>query len=325
MAVPLSFDWLVDAIQSVCRPAFDQETIEILRLEPRQQRISPHVEYDCVVQVSGSEFPLILKLYHGRFSPWFGTDTLKPTHEYSAMRHAYQHGMPVLFPYAHSQSIHPFGRAHLLTHNTDGNYWWELGTGFARTQEHIVDEMAYTLARFHTKVPADHALIPNVFVSDLVEQIERRTLMCGHADVQRWLHTCRGLLEDMEPYPTVLLHGNFALDSVVLRNDTIRAVTRWENAALGDPRWDVATTALDFQVLGNQSLGHRFVSGYVQETGIPMNDLAVWEGLVALRSYVYCLWLRSMDPKTFESIAGLQTDLLDREELYYQKINQVFA
>lgn len=325
VSVPISYDWLIDAIQSVCRPAFDDETLRIVSLHPRVQRISAHHEFDCRVMVSESELPLILRLYHGRFSHWSGTDSMKPTREFSALRHAYQHGMPVLFPYAHSHSLHPFGRPYLVTHSTDGHYWWELGTGFARAQEHAVDEMAQALAHLHRNVPAEHPLIPNVFVSDVVESIENRILLCGTAELRNRIHACRRRLEEQEPLPTVMLHGRYTLDAVVLRNDSVRAITHWENAALGDPRWDVATTSLSFQVLGSRSLGHRFVAGYVQETGIPMDDLAVWEGLVALRSYVHCLWLRSMDPKTFESIAGRQTDLLDHEDFYYDRMMRIFG
>lgn len=325
MQTHITYDWLEDSLLSVCRGVFPDATLRINNLEPKVHRVFPHQEYIFNLSSDDAETDLILRLHHGFFSPWEGSDPLKVTREFSAMRHAYQHGFAAPFPYTYSTTRRPFGRAFILMDAGDGYYWWEREDSLTHMQEHVVDSLAVWMAQLHVNVPVEHPLIPPVYASDIHEKVYNRVAHLHNPVLDRCFSRCREQMEHLEPLPFAMLHGRLDLDCLLINRGQLRSVTNWEFAAFGDPRWDVAYTSLALQYTNDRTLANYFVARYVQEIGTPLEDIAFWEGLVALRSYALSQWLRSLDAKGFEHIAGLQTHLFDQEEFWRERALQQFG
>lgn len=324
MARSISYDWLEDAILSVCRPVFIEHAIEIESLTPRPQRVSPHQDFLFTLRSPDTEMKLHLRLSHGRFSLWKGTDTNKTTREFSALRLAYQHGIPVPFAFTYGPGRTPFGYPYIIMDAGDGAFWWENEKGFVSQQEEIIDDFAQRIAQIHAQITPQNPLIPPIFVSDVITLIRQHLEQQEDETALGWLRNCADQLGDVETLPAVLLHGNLHLDAIMMRNGAIRALTGWEHAAIGDPRWDIAQASLSLQQAGDRALANRFIARYTEQVDWSTTPIEVWEGLIALRNYALSGWLRSLDATGFQNIVGLQTDLFDLEEWHREFAQSCF-
>jgi aminoglycoside phosphotransferase (APT) family kinase protein len=85
------------------------------------------------------------------------------------------------------------------------------------------------------------------------------------------------------PARVALLHGDFWPGNVLWRGAEIAAAIDWENAAVGDPLADVATTRLDLLwAFGSHALT-AFTTHYALLTGIDLANLPVWDLVATLR------------------------------------------
>lgn len=321
----ISYDWLEEAILSVCRPTFTDPRLSVVGLAPRPQRVFAHHEYAFTLRSPDADLNLVLRLQHGRFSIWNGIDPIKITKEYSAMRHTYKNGFPTPFPYAYSPSRNPFGYPYILMDAGDGRFWWESEASFSRQQEEVVDAYAERLAQLHADPLPQHPLIPRIYLSDVIQNLRQRTVGLNNEELDACLEACAHRFSEMEPMRPTLLHGRLDLDALLLHHGNIRAITHWEFTAIGDPRWDAAYASLSLQYLRGRALANRFIARYVEASGNPLPCLDEWEGLVALRDYGWSLWLRSLDAKGFHHVAGLQTTLFDQEDWRRQRALHQFV
>lgn len=321
-----SYDWLETTLSSVCVNAFPSDpSLHAAQIEPRVNRLFPHKEYNFVLESSDTSFRLILRLYQALFSLWSGTEDLKASKEYSVLRHTYKHGIPTAFPYCFSPSLKPFGNPYLIIDAGDGVPWWETEDSLSMHQDRLVDMMAEHLARIHLVVEPKHPLIPSVDVQSVIRNLWYRVKHLGNDELSLAFDVCLHRISVQDDVAPVLLHGCFDLDHVLIQNEKLRTIIHWEHAAIGDPRWDVAYTALSLQNEGDRSLSNRFVAKYVQLTGNPLEDLNVWEGLVALRGFALCHWIQSLDKRSFQAVAGMASDLNSIESKYRRCVLRQFV
>jgi aminoglycoside phosphotransferase (APT) family kinase protein len=97
----------------------------------------------------------------------------------------------------------------------------------------------------------------------------------------------RSLVASRWPPPeaerSALLHGDFWAGNLLWRDDRIVAVIDWEEAAVGDPLTDVATTRLDLLwAFGRRSMA-AFTDHYLSLTALDPAGLALWDLVAALR------------------------------------------
>jgi aminoglycoside phosphotransferase (APT) family kinase protein len=95
-----------------------------------------------------------------------------------------------------------------------------------------------------------------------------------------------------EVAPLCVLHGDPRLANVRCDAQGITALLGWENAALGDPRWDVARVVNDLRSQQADRLADRFCAVYEDQSGQPLDDLAFWETLTATQSWTLTEWVR---------------------------------
>jgi len=319
-------DWFEDAILSVCHQFFPTEpALTIHSVSPRLNRLPGHRDFDFVCRSPDTEFKVMLRLLQGRLSIWEGIEHEKHQKEFNVMRHAYQAGYPAPFPYGVGGTKRPFGVPFLLQDPGDGCRWWELSHSLRAMQIEVVDSLADQLSLLHQAVPPTHPGLPAVEVETVLKQLWARVAHLQDDDLARCFEGCWNQYEFILPLPFVLLHGAFDLDHVLIQNGKIRTVIEWEHAAAGDPRWDVAHCSITLQRPRDRFLANRFLARYVQNTGTPMESISFWEGLVALRFYALIRWLRSLNRRSFEAVAGRQTHLVDWEDEMRARALQQFT
>lgn len=83
--------------------------------------------------------------------------------------------------------------------------------------------------------------------------------------------------------PSRLLHGDYWPGNVIVRGDDLVAVIDWEDAALGDPLADVATTRLDLAWAFGPEATAAFTDHYLSLLPIDPGNLPFWDLVAALR------------------------------------------
>ncbi len=76
-----------------------------------------------------------------------------------------------------------------------------------------------------------------------------------------------------------VLHGDYILDNVLADYTQVVGVLGWENAVLGDPRFDIGHTSATLGAFG-VALSDQFLDAY---QAAPIKDIVFWEVLAALR------------------------------------------
>lgn len=81
----------------------------------------------------------------------------------------------------------------------------------------------------------------------------------------------------------VLLHGDFWPGNAIWREDRLVAMIDWEDAALGDPLWDLAVSRLDILWAFGIEAMHTYTRLYTGFNPIDLTALPHWDLCVALR------------------------------------------
>lgn len=85
--------------------------------------------------------------------------------------------------------------------------------------------------------------------------------------------------------PTALLHGDFHMWNILLRENGAPAVIDWSFAGVGDPRSDVAYPIVILQTEGAPDLARAVRQGYEAAFGAPLADFDYFEDLQLLRRF----------------------------------------
>lgn len=86
-----------------------------------------------------------------------------------------------------------------------------------------------------------------------------------------------------ERVPPAVLHGDFRPGNVLWRDGRIVGVLDWENATLGDPLADLATSRLELLWACGQDAMRSFTDQYREMTRRPLASLPYWDLAIALR------------------------------------------
>jgi aminoglycoside phosphotransferase (APT) family kinase protein len=97
----------------------------------------------------------------------------------------------------------------------------------------------------------------------------------------------RRTLEPVWPLPSrnepALLHGDFWPGNILCREGRIAAVIDWEEAKIGDPLYDVATSRLDLLWAFGIDAMQEFTARYQAMTDVDLTGLPYWDLFAALR------------------------------------------
>lgn len=86
-----------------------------------------------------------------------------------------------------------------------------------------------------------------------------------------------------ERVPPAVLHGDFRPGNVLWRDGRIAGVLDWENATLGDPLADLATSRLEMLWAHGEDAMRSFTRRYLEITRLNLSSLPYWDLAIALR------------------------------------------
>ncbi|MDX9752539.1 MAG: phosphotransferase [bacterium] len=310
----------------MCRKAFPSERrLSIDTVVSRTQAATPHQEYSFFMRTEDTDLRILLRLYFGLFSVWGLMDEIKAGKEYAVLRHVYKEGYPAPFSYAFSAAMQPFGRPYLIADPGDGEPWFQFLDSFREVQEKIIASLAGEMVKLHRSIEPRHPLLPIIEIEPLFQRLWARVAGQRDQALKQCLERCLNQMTGLDPLPPVLLHGCLDLDHVLIQTDTIRTVTNWEHAAIGDPRWDVAYTALAVRQAVDRPLAERFVQEYITRSGVSLEHMEKWEAMVALRMYTLCQWVQSLDDKSNRTVTGTHLKFLEQKDFYRERAFSVFG
>jgi aminoglycoside phosphotransferase len=175
-----------------------------------------------------------------------------------------------------------------------------LGTRAQATNEAHVEALAALLAQVHRLTAPQgvrHAL-PEAALEQELARLRDIAYRC-QADplIEATMELYAELnAEQTEVPPLCVLHGDPRFENVLCDARGVTALLGWENAALGDPRWDIARVVNDLRSHQADALVERFCAVYQDRGGQPPSNLTYWETLVAVQSWTLVEWVHEHVP-----------------------------
>jgi len=150
-----------------------------------------------------------------------------------------------------------------------------------------VAELAQTLARIHAiPLTADDLrflLDGNQEVTWFLNGGTVTERMQAHPDGTAVWHAVHNLFPTLQPVPPALVHVDYWNGNLLWQDQRLTAVLDWEEAAYGDPAYDVAYLRHELAMLGGAPLADAFLAAYEQASGRSLPTLALWELAAAAR------------------------------------------
>jgi aminoglycoside phosphotransferase (APT) family kinase protein len=148
-----------------------------------------------------------------------------------------------------------------------------------------VQQMADVLARLHAVDLAEHELDSLPAIRDTLRRLlfdvpERRGMA---PDEQRVREAMLAAWPTIAARPPALLHGDFWPGNLLWNDDGLAGVIDWEDAALGDPLFDLAAVRLELHWARDADAVAAFTERYLARAGLDEpEDLPFWDLSAAL-------------------------------------------
>jgi aminoglycoside phosphotransferase (APT) family kinase protein len=194
----------------------------------------------------------------------------------------------------HTEPDNPFGGELFVMEFLEGhsaNVWrpgdhewlqadWDGPRGIAS------DIVAYA-AGIHS-IGADHAPegLPTIAFADQVRRWQREYEESGFnrdpvlEESFHWM-----LANEPSPVPTALVHGDYRIGNMLVKDERVSAILDWELAYMGDPRFDLGYMATDYmggkhlrpksELMGAVANREWFFAEYERLTGAPLDREAI--------------------------------------------------
>ncbi|MBN1311555.1 MAG: phosphotransferase [Anaerolineae bacterium] len=241
--------------------------------------------------------PLILRRYPSPLV-WHTFDAPhRAKREFATLQYLEANGFPVPSPQAHGSDDEG---CWLLEGVVRGHNWWRpLGAvDFSAVLPGLVRRQVALMARLHSleieELNAPAYNLPTITIPDVLETYRKAAQESGDQAAVTAVRDVKEIMLRVEERPPRLLHGDASLTNLLVDDDDqVVGWLDWDEAVLGDPRWDVA--ALHASLCGSYAmpqLAARSVVEYGQETVRPVKDIEVWVAALAVFRWVQCAWLK---------------------------------
>ncbi|MCB9134024.1 MAG: phosphotransferase [Anaerolineales bacterium] len=147
--------------------------------------------------------------------------------------------------------------------------------------------LAKMLAKIHT-IPCDaetqnFLLDGDAEVSWFIRGEAPPDYMLAHPNGAKVWQTVKNWFPARRPGTPGLMHIDFWSGNILWKGTQISAVLDWEEAAFGNPAYDVAYSLLDIMMLGYGHVADEFLRVYEAERGCPVADLGFWQLAASVR------------------------------------------
>ena len=146
---------------------------------------------------------------------------------------------------------------------------------------HKAEKNAIVLARIHA-IPYGDDIKPYL-MDDTVEGAwflkyeEMPDYMKADPDGEMVWDLVKDLLPKRHPVDSVFSHTDYWSGNIMWHEDEVSAVVDWEEAAFGDPAYDVAYARMEYILEGLPDAANTFLRVYQEQTGRPLKNLGLWE------------------------------------------------
>jgi aminoglycoside phosphotransferase (APT) family kinase protein len=171
-----------------------------------------------------------------------------------------------------------------------------------------IEALATLLAQLHrlAPLPSIRDVLPRVTLEREFVQLAQTARQCQDSKLLETVLALRAA--EMEELPPCVLHSDLRFDNVLYDARGITAVLGWENAALGDPRWDVGRIVHELRSHRADELIEPFCAAYAEQNDIPWSNVAYWEALTATQSWALIEWLHDNAPQDAQELLSERED-----------------
>ncbi len=155
----------------------------------------------------------------------------------------------------------------------------------------VCTNTARMLARIHA-VPCDEQaqaflLDANAEVVWFLKYGEPPGYMQAHPDGAMVWNAVHDLLPGIQFAPSTLVHIDYWCGNILWENGQMSAVVDWEEAAYGDPGYDVAYCRMEMYIEGLDAAADSFLRTYESARGQPVTNLGFWELAASVRTMTH--------------------------------------
>jgi aminoglycoside phosphotransferase (APT) family kinase protein len=241
------------------------------------------------VWAEGVAIPLVLRHHRSSVSYWQNRDFNKCPREWAVLRRLRLDGFPAPRPVAQGEMS--LGQ-YLIWQLPAGETWYRPGQSFAEQAGPIIPQLANLLSILHAldqnslnHEPLYQATVAGTLVRMLIWSRE-----IGSEALRQMVARLKPAVAGLESWQPSLLHGNPHLDNLLVSNGEITALLNWENAAIGDPRWDVMAAAYWLRQR-DPALADQLVNWYETFTGKTIAERPFWWALLSVRLWALKAWV----------------------------------
>ena len=284
-------------ILNACRAAFrERKGLSVTGLNPLQSNQHPMVAFHLTWDGApgGQTIPLIFRRYPGPLS-WHTLDASgRAAREFAVLRWLGRNRFPVPPALATGSDE---GGDWLLIGTLAGRNWWRPlgGVDFEKVLPGIVRQAVALMARLHAFDAAELSdVLPTITLAGVIEGYRQAVEEAGDPLLKAALRRLADLASGIEEAPPRLINVDAELTNLLVdQSGNVVAWLDWDDAALGDPRWDVAALVNSLRgAYQMNELAARAVADYGRETVRPVRDLEVWVALYAVLRWAQAVWLK---------------------------------
>lgn len=250
-------------------------------------------EYDTITYTSiwpeGNEIPLTLRSYRSPLTYWQTHDPKKPEKVWAVLRRLRLDSFPGPRPLAQGA----LGKtAYLIWTQPPGEIIRVSDDDFESKAKPIIPQLAELMARLHA---LDHNGLNNepLYQATVAGTLVRMLLWSRESentDLRQVITRLKPKVAAIEGWPHKLIHGDLHLANALVHGGQITTLLNWEDAAIGDPRWDVMTSAHWLRRY-SPDLAEQLVNWYETFTGQTITDRPFWYALISVRLWALKGWL----------------------------------
>lgn len=248
-------------------------------------------DYDTLNYVTrwsnGETKPLTLRTYQNPVCYWQLPDPYKRDRVWAVLRRLRLEA----YPSPHVIARGALENAGFLIWHTDRHPNWHAEN---TPSLNLLSQLAELLARLHR---LDHTPLNDepLYQATIAGSLVRMLLWSRDTtdpDLKPMVRRLKATVATIEPWHHRLIHGDPHLGNVQTHDGKIVALLNWENAAIGDPRWDVMTAAHAIRQSDTTQADH-FVNWYETFTGRTIDNRDFWYALISTRLWALKLWVAS--------------------------------
>ena len=237
---------------------------------------------------SGELIPLVLRSYRSPFSWWQIQDDQKRNREWAVLRRLRLDGFPAPRPLARDAAE---SGDFIIWLNPPGQSWYQPGLDIGVQVKPFIPQLAGLLAQLHALDPRslNNEPLYQATVAGALVRLLLWSREMENEELRQVVARLKPAVARLKSWSPRLLHGNPHLGNILVDQRRIAALVNWENAAIGDPRWDVMTAA-HWLRQADPNLGEQLVNWYETFTGQTIEERPFWWAMVSVRVWALKAW-----------------------------------